>query len=96
MEGILADGSHVAYSYTESFDGKDNPISGTGVPSDADTIAVRRINANTTEAILKKAGKVVGINRSVVSKDGKVMTWTSKGTDANGQPTTRVTVWDKQ
>ena len=95
-EGTAADGSHIAYSYTANYDSKDNPISGTGVPSGADTIALKRINPNTTEATLKKAGKVVLTARNVVSKDGKITTITAKGTNANGQPTSNVTVWDKQ
>jgi hypothetical protein len=32
----------------------------------------------------------------VVSKDGKVMTITAKGTNANGQPVSDVLVFDKQ
>jgi hypothetical protein len=93
-EGTAADGSHIAYSYTENYDGKDNPISGTGAP--ADTIALKRINPNTIEVTEKKAGKVLVTRRIVVSKDGKVLTATGKGTNANGQSASNVTVWDKQ
>jgi hypothetical protein len=94
-EGTAADGSRTAFSYTANYDGKDNPISGTG-PNGADTIALARINSNTVEATLKRAGKVLLTSRSVVSKDGKVMTITGKGTNANGQPVSNVTVYDKQ
>ena len=96
-EGTAADGSHIAWSYTASFDGKDNPISGTtGVLIGADTVAIKRINANTTENTFKKAGKVVLTGRDVVSKDGKVRTITAKETDPNGQPVSRTIVFDKQ
>ena len=44
----------------------------------------------------KKAGKVVRTGKAVVSKDGKVMTFTTKGTNAQGQPTNNVTVYEKQ
>src|ERR1700694_1594634 len=56
-EGTAAEGSRTAWSYTANYDGKDNPISGTG-PSGADTIALKRINPNPTALTFKKAGKV--------------------------------------
>jgi hypothetical protein len=97
-EGTSAAGAPFAWSFTANYplDGKYNPISGTGVPNGGDTIALKRINTNTTESILKKAGKVVLTVRSVVSKDGKVMTNTGTETNASGQPTKSVIVWDKQ
>jgi hypothetical protein len=94
-EGTAADGSHIAWSYTASYDGKDNPISGTG-PNGADTMALKRINANTIEATTKKAGKVVATARLVVSKDGKVTTITVKGTDASAPAVNNTIVFDKQ
>jgi hypothetical protein len=96
-EGTAADGSHITWGYTANYDGKDNPVSGgTGVLNGADTVAVKRINPNTTENTFKKAGKVVLTGRDVVSKDGKVRTITAKGTDANGHAVSRVIVLDKQ
>jgi hypothetical protein len=94
-KGTAGDGSDIAYSYTANYDGKDYPISGTGVPNGAETIALKRVSPNTAEATLKKAGKTVVTTRSVVSKNGRVMTLTAKGTNANGEQTNNVTVWDK-
>jgi hypothetical protein len=94
-ETIAADGSLRSYSFTAKFDGKDNPISGTGAPGGADTISLKRISADTNESTTKKAGKVVSVSRSTISKDGKVMTQTSKG-NANGESTSTVLVWDRQ
>jgi len=34
--------------------------------------------------------------RNVISKDGKTMAQTSKGTDAEGKPVTQTLVFDKQ
>src|ERR1022692_5011469 len=48
-DGTAADGSHRAWSYTANYDGKDNPISGTG-PAGADTVALKRINPNSAES----------------------------------------------
>src|SRR4029077_18058015 len=58
-DGVAADGSRISYSFTTSYDGKDAAISGVGFPGGADTIAAKRINARTTEATPKKAGKVI-------------------------------------
>ena len=95
VKAIRADGSPGGYSYTSNFDGKDEPISGTA-PFGADTIVVKIMDANTHTAIDKKAGKTLVSSRAVVSKDGKVLTITSKGVTAQGQPVSTTTVWDKQ
>jgi len=94
-EGIAADGSSISYSFTTNLDGKDVPISGTG-PFGADTISVKRVNANTHLSIAKKAGKPVLTTRAVVSIDGKVTTNTATGTNQQGQPVSIRSVWDKQ
>jgi hypothetical protein len=96
VEGIAADGSRVAWSC--NVDGKDNAfIAGSvGIPSGADTLAVKAIDTYTFEAIYKKAGKVVNTNGIVYSKDGKMRTSTGKSTDAAGKPTSNVTIWDRQ
>ena len=94
-EGIAADGRPISYSYTTNLDGKDSPYSGRE-PNGADTLAVTRVDANTRTVIHKKAGKTLYTTRGVVSKDGKVLTITSKGTNAQGQPISVTRVWDKQ
>jgi hypothetical protein len=95
-DGVAADGSRIAYSYTAKYDGKDSPETGVGTPNGADAIAIKRVDANTTTGTLKKAGKVILTTKTVISKDGKVMTITAKGTNEQGQPTSTTTVWDKQ
>lgn len=96
FEGIAGDGSRIAYSYTANFDGKDYPEVGVGTPNGSDTIALKRIDDYSWEGTLKRAGKVVLTFRNVISKDGKVMTITSKGTNQAGQSTSTVTVYEKQ
>jgi hypothetical protein len=82
------------YSYTYKYDGKEYPV--TGAPS-FDTISVKRIDANTTSwEVRKTGGKFHGTGRTVISKDGKTLTQTSKGTDAEGKPGTQTLVFDKQ
>ncbi|HXX45270.1 MAG TPA: hypothetical protein VEJ38_11105 [Candidatus Acidoferrales bacterium] len=94
-EGTAADGSPIAYSFATNLDGKDSPISGSH-PLGSDTVAVTRVDANTVTSISKKAGKTIFRTRTVVSKDGKVSTQTTKGVNGDGQPINITTVWDKQ
>jgi len=95
-EGTAADGSSIGWSYTANYDGTDNRITGTGVPDGADTIAIKRINEHATSAALKKGGAVVRTARTVVSKDGKVLTLTAKGKNDQGLPRSNILLFDKQ
>jgi hypothetical protein len=95
VEGVAADGKPISYSFTVKYDGKDYPTTG-NMPGGADMIAIKRVDANTFEATLKKAGKVIGTSKVVVSPDGKVTTLTANMTDASGKPVTATSVYDKQ
>ena len=95
-DGVAGDGSRIAYSYTTNYDGKDSSVSGVGAPGGEDALAIKRVDANTIITTTKKAGKVIGTNRAVVSKDGKVLTITGKRTSEQGQPVTFTVVYDKQ
>lgn len=44
----------------------------------------------------KKAGKVMLVNTAVVSADGKMLTATAKGTDAQGRAVNNLQFYDKQ
>ena len=92
-QGIGADGKPSATEFTGNYDGKDVPFKGSQA---FDTVALRRIDAFTTERTDKKAGKVVQTITRVVAKDGKSFTATTKGTNAKGEPLNNVTVFDKQ
>jgi hypothetical protein len=61
--------------YTAKFDGKDYPITGTGL----DTISLKRIDPNTIERTGKVRGNVTETGTMKVSPDGKVLTITIKG-----------------
>ena len=89
-----ASGPVQEWSYTTSLDGKDSPV--TGNNPNADTIAVKRIDASTIENVSKMGGKVTVTNRVVVSADGKTRTSTQTGTDAKGQKVNNVLVFEKQ
>jgi len=95
FEGVSAEGTAVAYSFTMTFDGKDYPITGS-MPGGADAISIKRVDANNFESTLKKAGKVVGTAKSETSKDGKITTVTVEGTNGDGLATSSTAVYDKQ
>ncbi len=67
----------------------------TGDP-DADMLSLKRIDAFTTEFTQKRAGKVVITGTRAISKDGTVMTITTKGINAKGLTTSNVSVFEKQ
>jgi hypothetical protein len=89
----LTDGTAVNYSVTFKYDGKEYPA--TGAPYDL--VSVKRINASTTTFETRKTGgKYRMSGRTVISKDGKTLTQTFKGVDAQGKPVTSKSVFDKQ
>jgi len=92
-EMVDANSNKFTATYTAYYDGKD--YSFVGLP-DYDSTALTRIDTNAADFINKKAGKVVRTGRRELSKDGKVLTITSRGTNAKGQPFTNVAVYDKQ
>jgi hypothetical protein len=78
------------------FDGKDHPTPLALPQATYDSSAWTRLSANKYEVIRKKAGKVVLTSTNVVSNDGKTMTITTKGADADGRPDNNVRVYNKQ
>ena len=92
-EFVNADGTRTTTQYTATFDGKDYPLTGSQI---ADTVSLKRIDARTTERTDKKGDKVAQTLKRVVSQDGKTMTVTTKGTNAQGQAVNNVAVFDKQ
>ena len=73
---VQADGTRMTLEWAAHYDGKDYKY--TGSP-DYDTIVLKRVDANTSEATLKKGGKVVQTAKVVVSSDGKTRTITRRG-----------------
>jgi hypothetical protein len=91
--GTGGDGKPTHVQYSAQFDGKDYPAS--GIPN-ADTVSVKRIDANTVETLQKKDGKVVMTITTKVSKDGKTRTSTWRGKNAEGKDVHNVVVFDKK
>ena len=97
FEGIAADGTQITYSFVIDWDGsKSSPIAGTGAPNGEDTVTFSRVDESALTSTGTKAGKVVYTSRIVASENGKVMTITAEGTNAQGMPVSSTTVWEKQ
>jgi len=93
--GEKADGSAINASYTAKYDGSAAAVTGSGSPYDS--ISIKQVNANSFTYEAKQTnGKYHASGRSVISKDGKTMTTTAKGTDTNGAAMTLKLVYEKQ
>ncbi len=93
VKGIDPEGNPIDYEFAGKYDGKDNPIKGSKL---ADTIALKRIDAYTTESTSKKDGKVVSKSKRTLSKDGKVITLKSTGTNPKGEKFNNIAVYEKE
>jgi hypothetical protein len=91
--GQQADGTPINASYTAKYDGSDTSV--TGAPWD--TMALKQVNDHTFTSTAKKTdGKYRSTSRIVISADGKTMTTTVKGTNAEGKAFNNTMVYDKQ
>jgi hypothetical protein len=92
-KSVDSEGKPVAVEWTVVDDGKDRPVTGT---PDLDMLSIKRIDSHTVESTHKRAGKVVATATRTVSKDGKTLTITTKGTNAKGQAVDTVQVFEKR
>jgi len=95
LQGIDASGKPINPDMNNlaiTFDGKDHPTANV----DYDTTAWKPSRGNTYEVIRKRAGKIVLTSTNELSSDGKTMTITTNGVNANGQPVHNVRVYEKQ
>ena len=74
-------------------DGKSYPVSGN---LDFDAVSAKRVDALTINSTQTKAGVTVGTAVRTVSKDGKTLTFSQKGTHAGGSKYEDVSVYDRQ
>jgi hypothetical protein len=93
VDGTGANGKPLHTEWTGKFDGKDYAL--TGDPT-ADTRAYAKVNDRTLDMTVKKAGKVVGTGRVVVSSDGKSRTVTYSATTPKGKKFKNTAVYDKE
>lgn len=89
-----ADGSPTSIKYTVPINGGPAKVENGGGQFDA--VTAKRMNAKERENTYSKDGKDIATRRLVVSKDGRTLTITFKGNDAQGNTVTSVQVFDKQ
>ncbi len=94
VNSVNADGTAAKWGFTANYDGKD--VSITGNNPNADSAALKRLDATTSETTYKKGGTVTTTNTRVVSANRRTMTITTKGTDSQGQTVNNVAVYEKR
>jgi hypothetical protein len=93
MTTVSADGKATTTQTTYHVDGKDYPSMGN---PDFDSLSGMRIDTDTTEFTLKRAGKPVGTIRRTVSKDRQTLTLNFVITNATGVQLSQLTVFERQ
>lgn len=91
--GADARGNPIHIEYTGRYDGKEFPVRGN---RNSNMVVLKRIDLYTVEGENRQGGKVIRRFRRVVSRDGKTLTVTEKGTDVNGVISDNVVVYDRQ
>jgi len=82
----------VDFEFTGKYDGKDYPVTFLGPGF---TQAMKATDPFRSSFIVKKDGKVVVSGTRVISRDGRIMTIREKETDAKGQTTNTVLVFER-
>ena len=91
IERTFKDGRRQRIEYTANFD-REYPVMGT---EDYDHVVLKRIDENTSEAVLSHAGRVYGIARRVIAADGRTMTITFRRENQSGPSVYNVAVYDR-
>ena len=91
----LKDGTTGTWNYSCSDDGKECPAK---VSDGAyDTVSVKRVDAQKVISVMtKKGGKYNVTDTAITSKDGKSISGTKEGTDANGKPVSGTFFFDRK
>jgi hypothetical protein len=92
-QGIDGEGKATKVEFTIVYDGHDYPSVGS---PDYDSSAYTRVDPYNSTFVRKFAGQVVMIGTRSISKDGKMLTITTKGVNAQGRTVNNVSVWEKR
>jgi hypothetical protein len=90
---VDAKGHVSVVDYQVAPDGEEVPVKGARA---YDTVSMKSIDTNTTEATRRKKGKVVQVSTRVMSADGRTATITTVGTDEHGRKLHDVAVFERQ
>ncbi len=94
VDSVGTDGVVRHWAFTANYDGNDSPI--TGNSQWGDTVAMTRVDPNTSRSVYKKGGVVLATQTSVVSADGKTRTTSTKGKNVLGQAVDNVSIYERQ
>jgi hypothetical protein len=92
VENVNAEGQTGRTVWIGKKDGKEYPVEG---PPMKVTFSVRQISPTAQEWVAKREGKPAYTSRLVLSKDGRTITQTVKGTQ-DGKPFENISVHEKQ
>jgi hypothetical protein len=95
VKRVNGDSRTEEFEYTTNLDGKSYPMTGHG-PYGANSIAANLTTPYMIQSTFSRDNNVVAKATSLVSNGGKVLTITTKGSDANGKPFSSIAVYDKQ
>ena len=90
---LLDDIGIVHIEFAGKYGGPDVPMKG-GNPGP--TISIKRTDSYTFDTFQKSGGQITVTTHYVVSRDGKTLTATANGVDANGSKYTNISVYEKE
>ena len=96
FDGVDAQGQTIHSERVTKFDGVDVPIQAVPPPKTTNTNAFRRTGERSFEVVNKVDGKPTTTARVEIAPDGKTLTQTTTGTNAQGRRVNNVIVYDKQ
>ena len=92
---VSADGKESLTIYAAKFDGREYPVETKG-SSTPGSIAFHVVDAYSESFVLKRGGKVATTGNTMVSKDGKTLTITTRSPGAQGRESNNINVYEKQ
>jgi hypothetical protein len=90
VQEVTSDGKEISWGFTAS---GDTPATITGM--DNSTVVEKRVGDRIVEHTWNMGGSTM-TGKGVISKNGKMMTYTLKGTNAKGQAVHNVEIYEKQ
>ncbi len=93
---VALDGRLDPFQGTELLGSRDRPIPRDTNPFGASSMECKRVNGNIVVVVFKRGGKELGRSLDVVSEDGKTITRTLRGKNAQGEEVEATVVYEKQ
>lgn len=90
---VASRGETVHVEWTGKFDGQDYAVEGVDEPI---TNAYTQIDEDTFKDVAKVDGQIMSVSRITLSPDHRTMTMVTESSNAQGQPVTTTTVYEKQ